>query len=173
MLLLFKMSERWYAVLKASSGTSLQQRIFQTNESVVDISNFTSISIFESFFLSPFFRLSRFIVPSLWNHSQLPSLSQAPQLPRVGNGTSSVVRQVSASVVVKVPHVEPGRLTGCQLETEAAIYERFGPHPNITRFIASKDGNNVTCEYYIQDYRQCMYKISTPSSHSSEQPAEP
>ena len=102
-----------------------------------------------------------------------PSLSQAPQLPWVGNGTSSIVRQVSPSVVVKVPHVEPGRLTGCQLETEAAIYERFGPHPNITKFIAFKDGNNVTYEYYIQDYRQSMYKISTPSSHSSEQPAEP
>jgi serine/threonine protein kinase len=60
---------------------------------------------------------------------------QSIKLPWVGNGTSSVVRQVSASVVAKIPHVEPGRSTERQLETEAAIYRRLGPHPNITKFI--------------------------------------
>jgi hypothetical protein len=111
-----------------------------------------------------------FIVPSLWSHSQLPSLSQAPQLPGVGNSTSSIVRKVSASVVVKILHGEPGRLTECQLETGAAIYERFGPHHNITKFIAFKDGNIFEAFTQTHDWihelvnSQLLCSISVPSS---------
>jgi serine/threonine protein kinase len=62
-------------------------------------------------------------------------------LPWIGNGTSSVVKEVSTSVVVKIPHMEPGSSTLRQLEIEAEIYERLGSHPNITKFIAFEDGN--------------------------------
>ncbi|KAJ5297936.1 hypothetical protein PENANT_c012G06028 [Penicillium antarcticum] len=73
-----------------------------------------------------------------------------------------MVKLVSSSVVVKVPHTEPGIRR--QLEVEAEVYERLGSHPNITKFLAFKEGK-IYLEKLRCTLRQRLLDIQIAGMH--------